>query len=107
MIGQLYLTEFLREHWKRRGVELDSGQIAWTEDGTKLLVGRAGGVQAFDLALDPGELTPLPLGTEALEAARARAASWWSANAPIVTGVPQADEAELERLRGLGYTGDE
>jgi arylsulfatase A-like enzyme len=105
MIGQLYLTEYLRDVWRGRGAERDLHQIAWLEDGLKLLVGRDGGVVAYDLATDPGETAPLELDEERAAAARARAAAWWAAHPPLRAEVPEIAPDDAARLQDLGYGG--
>ena len=94
--------------WEARfgGVDLDRDLLAWVEDGRKFVVSSAGSVEVYDLAADPGELAPLALAPEVLEAARERARQWWRAHPPPDLATGDLDPETLERMRALGYLDD-
>jgi arylsulfatase A-like enzyme len=110
LVGEWYYTETLH---KPAGIpgrteeEMARDLLAWTEAGRKVIVSSTGEVEAFDLASDPGELRPLELDAEELEAARARAQAWWTANPPPPPSDTTLDAATIGRLRDLGYVGEE
>ncbi len=87
--------------------------VAWIEDGRKWIVTSRGDVEAFDLLNDPAERAPLALSDAELLAARTRAEAYWAAFPPPLDdlGAPMqdadVDDEMIERLRGLGYVGDE
>ncbi len=63
-------------------------------------------VEVYDLAADPGELSPLELTEEQAAEARRRAATWWPEHPGLDTGAAgELDASELERMRRLGYMG--
>ena len=69
----------------------------------------AGRPETYDLAADPGEARPLEPTVEERAVALERARAYWAANAPpdlsASEGAPVEDE--LERLRSLGYLGED
>ncbi|HED66037.1 MAG TPA: hypothetical protein ENJ09_10850 [Planctomycetes bacterium] len=107
MIGQLYMTERLVEIWADRGAQATLDAVAWLDDDRKWIVSSSGTALCFDLAADPNELHPLPLSPEERERARARAKAWWAAHPPAQTSVPEWSDEAADRLRDLGYAGDQ
>jgi len=89
------------------GQPLDRDLICWLQDGIKFIVGSNGRVEAYDLASDPGERSPLELSDERREAALERANRWWAAHPPRVVVEEDLDEETAARLRVLGYLDDE
>lgn len=94
------------EPFERRKRFTDRGAgnlIAWREGTRKLIVGSNGEVEAYDLATDPDELSPLVLAPKDAEAALALARQWWESH-PIDSGEEvDLTEEDLQRLRALGY----
>ncbi len=108
MLGQLYLTKYLAGRWKERGVEgLSRHQVAWIEGDIKFHVGGNWRVTAFDVRQDPHELAPLELSFDEVDRAREHARIWWAAHPEVRTTTPEAEDSERDRLRDLGYTGDD
>ncbi|HED64526.1 MAG TPA: hypothetical protein ENJ09_03120 [Planctomycetes bacterium] len=93
--------------------ELDRDLLSWFEGDRKWLVGSKGRVEAYDLDVDPREENPVPLTDEERERAIGLAQAWWEAHpapAEALGGEMQGAETNddvLDRLRGLGYVGDE
>ena len=84
--------------------------LAWIEDGRKVVVSSAGEVEVYDLARDPGELTPLPLLEEERAAWLARAREWWASHPPLGEApdvAPEELDAWRAQGRDLGYAGGE
>ena len=82
--------------------------LAWIDGPRKLIVSSTGEVEAYDLAVDPGEESPLRLTEAELTAARARAETWWLEHSSLQTdSAGELGEDELERMRKLGYMGDD
>ncbi len=82
--------------------------IGWVDGSLKIIVSSTGEVEVYNLAHDPGELSPLTVSDEQAEAAREKAARWWADHPPLSSGPLEGgdlNEKELERLRGLGYIG--
>jgi hypothetical protein len=76
------------------------------EGGLKWIVSSRGDVKAYDLSVDPFERTPAQLSTNQIEAARARAKTWWDGNPPLPRAerpATELDPAVIDRLRNLGY----
>ena len=78
--------------------------LAWIEGQRKVIVASTGEVEVYDLALDPGERTPLAIGDDERQALLERARAWWAANPPPVWERAEVlDADDLERLHQLGY----
>ena len=96
-----YVSSILSPHRRRieSGLESSGGRVVST----------AGEVEAFALADDPLELSPLPLEDAARQAARARAEAWWSTHPPPPPRRGTLDDETLNKMRALGYLdgGDE
>lgn len=86
--------------------DVERDLVAWIAWPRKVIVSSSGAVEAYDLALDPGESSPLDLPEAEREAARGRARRWWDEHPPPASAAPAAlTPDELERLRELGYAG--
>jgi arylsulfatase len=84
--------------------ELQRDIVTWLEGTTKYIVTTKGAVEAYDLARDPGERSPLPLDEAALDAARARAKTWWKEYPRVRHAALELDADTRRRMDGLGYT---
>jgi hypothetical protein len=105
VVGEWYSLERQPTGEELADKQLDRDLLAWVEDSRKVIVSSTGAVEAYDLARDPGELTPIPLTEGELEAARERARQWWEGHPPPAPVTLTSSEDQLERLRGLGYVG--
>ena len=106
VIGEWYRLEKVRRIGALADKHLDRDLLAWLDGSRKLIVASTGEVEAYDLALDPGERAPIELTAAEVEAARERARAWWESHpAPEAVRGPTVSEEEIERLKGLGYLG--
>jgi arylsulfatase A-like enzyme len=88
------------------GQPIDRDLLVWIDGGLKWIVSSRGDVKAYDLSVDPFERTPAQLSTNQIEAARARAKTWWDGNPPLPRAerpATELDPAVIDRLRNLGY----
>jgi arylsulfatase A-like enzyme len=95
---------FVEQHPDR---DLTQDLLAWVDGSRKMIVSNKGPVEAYDLVLDPQELSPLELTPQEEAAARARAAAWWAAYDVVAPPAAVLNEDALERMRKLGYIDDE
>ncbi len=105
--GELFQTVLIPAMIIAANKDVERDLITWTEGTRKLLVSSTGQVRAFDVALDPGEQAPLALSPNEIQAALERARIWWAANPPHAREALDLGEEHAERLRDLGYMGDE
>lgn len=105
-VGEWYVNPDRRPAAKRVGVGLDFDLVCWVTGRTKTIVARDGFVEAYDLERDPWEQSPLELSPAEAEQARARAQDWWRAH-PIEAAPLALDREALDRMRALGYLGDD
>lgn len=110
VVGEWYhgrASEGVRSYAERNGRDVESDLLAWIEDGRlKFIVGSDGSVEAYDLVRDPAEQEPLQLTEAQRQAAVERARLWWKQNPPPKGDDVELDADSLDRLKGLGYTGD-
>lgn len=78
---------------------------AWFDGPRKVIVRSDGSVEAFDLASDPHELSPLPLTEAERAAALARAEQWWRDHPADPLEAIEFDEETLQGMQALGYMG--
>jgi arylsulfatase A-like enzyme len=83
--------------------EIQRDVVTWLEGSTKFIVSSKGKVEAYDLARDPDERSPLPLEEAAVEAARRRAEAWWKEYPRLRRAAPKLDADTQRRLEELGY----
>ena len=95
---------FKAEHPDR---DLTADLLAWVDGRRKWIVSSKGLVETYDLEADPRELEPLPVSEAEREAALERARSWWDAHDVVAPPPASATALELERLRHMGYIGDD
>jgi arylsulfatase A-like enzyme len=104
---QIPMTEKYTAMAEQSKVDLDRDLVAWFEGGRKVIVSTHGTVEAYDLASDPLEQSPLVLSPEESERALARARAWWAAHPLSAEQTEVIPPDELARLRALGYAGEE
>ena len=94
------------ERYAHRDLTLDF--VSWVEGARKTIVSSKLDVEVYDLVADPLEEHPLELDDEARDAARRRALDWWEAHpVELPDAVERVDDGTLERMRALGYIGDD
>ncbi len=103
-VGEWYVNPGHRRPLKFGGIDFDL--VCWMTGRTKTIVSKDGTVETYDLERDPRELAPLELSPEEVEQARKRAQDWWQAH-PIEAVPVALDPGDLERMRALGYLGDD
>ncbi len=83
--------------------------VSWLDGTRKTIVSSKLDVEVYDLAADPFEERPLELSAEQVEADQRRALDWWESHPVEKVSEPgeEIDAETLERMRALGYVGDE
>ncbi len=76
--------------------------LSWLDGSRKVIVGDDGGVEVYDLDLDPGEQARVPLVEEETNALLKRAREHWASRIPEA-GAADLSPETLSRLRALGY----
>jgi hypothetical protein len=105
LLGEWYRWPLLPgnvELGKKIGRDMDVDLVGWLRGTVKTIVDSKGRVEAYDLALDPEELHPLPLPPGVVEKARSEADRWWERHPRDGVAV-ELDADTKEALEALGY----
>lgn len=92
--------------WYQGVYKEGSDVLSWLEGDLKYIVHADGRIEAYDLALDPGELTSLEPTEEDRTRLIAMARKWWDDHAVQGERAVTIDAETLETMQALGYMGE-
>lgn len=102
-VAELYWTRQKDLRSPAMRARFDRVRRAFVLGDLKLILSSDGQDEAFDLAADPGERSPLHIDDPRLTALRALAQAWLDARQPGQGEAVRPDADQAERLRALGY----